>query len=115
MKTATAHFQASVLFSEDTIEALTVFVYELSPKEQLKERSACEWVEEFLREWDYAAWREAIPDLAEEFSPAQEVVCKGSITGDHIDTNYGEDYDEELIIAEYLYQRLPDDWFAAYP
>ena len=106
-----ASFQGRVLFREDAIEDLQVFVYELSPTERLKTRSAWEWVEEHLREFDYDDWRVLVPELSEMPSSAQEVVFRGGIEGWF---DYFGEYDEELGFDEHQYQRLPDDWFRGY-
>jgi len=104
----TAAFEAHLLFRDGEIEERGVWIYELTPVDQLW-RPLAEWVEEHLDNcWDYALYAEAF-GLEEEGN--YEVIFKGEISSWVAATYYGDEWDEEITVTEFEKQKLPDDWF----
>ncbi|MHC4699800.1 MAG: hypothetical protein ACYTFQ_04420 [Planctomycetota bacterium] len=112
MKTSRCEFKARIVVYDDCIQELDIFTWELEPvgEERNRRRTARDWIEEHLQEWDIGDY---IYNFGEDAGGvAFEAVFTGEIVGGYVWTPYGDEYDEEINLdTDMLVQELPEEWF----
>lgn len=89
----------------DDIE-IEVWCYELEPTQE-GHRSIAEWAHEHIAEAivDHHSYFEVDPDKS------WQILGKATITGYWSQTNYDDEYDEDLELVEVHKQEVPEEWF----
>ena len=99
-------FEGRIWLSAESVEDVETWCYELEPVDRLHRISTAEWAGVHIRE-SYS-----LADLRDQFKIAEtgcyQIIFKAELAG-HYD--YWGEYDEDLVVSEFSFVKLPDDWF----